>query len=331
MDELTLLKQSAPRVHGPGREAHDQARAALGRRMDGADGHRVHGLSKRRLRWIGTAAAAAVAVIAAVTTLTLVGGPGGGAEASAATLLHEMAGVAAKQPEPVRPDKGDYLYVKSENAFLTAMAGDAGFAVLVPATREVWLGQNGVLRETTGKPLFLSDGDRQRWIAAGSPDLGGSRTYTDSLGQYNSTTPSLPSDPNALYVALKEQAKGQGTSLYNEMFVLVGDSLRETSATPAQRAALYEVAARIPGVELVGDVTDSAGRKGVAVAMADNSSHARQLLIFDPQSSMMLGEVDTALPGNEFGYPAGTVIGRATYLVQAVVDSNSALPGKTAD
>ena len=34
---------------------------------------------------------------------------------------------------------------------------------------------------------------------------------------------------------------------------------------PALRKALWEVAARIPGIELVGDVTDHAGRAGVAV------------------------------------------------------------------
>jgi hypothetical protein len=56
------------------------------------------------------------------------------------------------------------------------------------------------------------------------------------------------------------------------MFVEVGDALSEVlePATPAQRAALYEVAARIPGVELLGlsstgsrtaELSNQAGRR----------------------------------------------------------------------
>jgi hypothetical protein len=110
------------------------------------------------------------------------------------------------------------------------------------------------------------------------------------------------------------------------MFVLVGDDLRETAASPAQRAALYEVAARIPGVELVGRVTDSAGRPGIAVAMTDTSSRSRQVLIFDPTTSQLLAEEQTVVAGNEFGWPSGTVMGRTTYLEHAVVGSNTEVP-----
>ena len=46
----------------------------------------------------------------------------------------------------------------------------------------------------------------------------------------------------------------------------VGDLLRETSASPELRAALFKVAAGIPGVKLLGTVTDSDGRSGTAIA-----------------------------------------------------------------
>jgi hypothetical protein len=110
------------------------------------------------------------------------------------------------------------------------------------------------------------------------------------------------------------------------MFVLVGDDLRETSASPAERAALYEVAARIPGVELVGSVTDPAGRTGVAVAMTDTTNHMRQTLIFDPQTAQLLAEEQTVVAGNVFGWPAGALVGRTIYLVHEVVSSNTAVP-----
>ena len=105
------------------------------------------------------------------------------------------------------------------------------------------------------------------------------------------------------------------------MFTLVGDALRETAATPAQRAALYEVAARIDGVQLVGPVRDSAGRAGTAVSL--DAHGIRFTLVLDPDTSSLLEEREVALPGNSYGYPAGLRTGWATYLVQAVVGSDT--------
>ena len=75
-------------------------------------------------------------------------------------------------------------------------------------------------------------------------------------------------------------------------FVMVGDLLRERAAPPALRAALYKVAAGIKGVELVGSVTDRAGRRGVAVAITSTYTGARvrDVLVFDPVTSALLAE-----------------------------------------
>jgi len=45
-----------------------------------------------------------------------------------------------------------------------------------------------------------------------------------------------------------------------ETFAIIGDLLRETHAPPALRAALYEVAANLSGVEYIGEVKDAVGR-----------------------------------------------------------------------
>ena len=102
------------------------------------------------------------------------------------------------------------------------------------------------------------------------------------------------------------------------MFTLVGDALRETDEPPAVRAALYEVAGRIPGVQLLGPVTDRSGRTGLAVAY-DSSAGIRSELIFDRSTSALLEERDVALEGNHFGYAPGTVTGFATYVSSGVV------------
>jgi hypothetical protein len=104
------------------------------------------------------------------------------------------------------------------------------------------------------------------------------------------------------------------------MFNAVGDYLRETATTPAQRAALYEVAASIDGVELLGAVTDSAGRTGTAVAIDDAEQGVRHTLVFDPDTGVLFEERDVTLPGNGYGYAAGVTIGRSTYLESRIVD-----------
>src|SRR5205823_3082631 len=167
------------------------------------------------------------------------------------------------------------------------------YSVLVPHVREIWLGPSGGrLHEASGTPTFLSARDRATWISIGRPRL--TEGPTDMRLPVDWHPLDLPTDPDALYARLKHDATGHGGSLYGEMFVLVGDNLRESTLAPAQRAALYEVAARIPGVELVGRVKDSAGRWGVAVAMRNDANTGRQTLIFDPDTSNLLAEEDVA-------------------------------------
>jgi hypothetical protein len=55
--------------------------------------------------------------------------------------------------------------------------------------------------------------------------------------------------------------------------------------------------------------------------MRDTANGIRHTLIFDPETSALLGEEESVLAGNVFDYPEGTVIGFATYLESAVVDA----------
>ena len=124
----------------------------------------------------------------------------------------------------------------------------------------------------------------------------------------------------------RDQAVGHGNSTDSEMFTLVGDALRESDASPALRAALYEVAARIPGVELIGPAVDRVGRHGVAVASVDSKIGLRHELIFGRKTAALLGEEYVELEGNADGYPVGAVSGYATYVTSAVVDRLGARP-----
>lgn len=281
----------------------------------------ARGLRRGRRRLAIPALAAAVAAVA----ITLLSTGGSTTPGAAAAVLRHVASVARART-PLTPGPGRYVYTKSVDAYVNTVVPTGGaskaFNVLVPHVREVWLGPaGGRLYQTDGTPQFPTSRDRERWLAAGKPDLGGPTTDA----KLSPTPPlDLPTDANALYDRLKREASAPGDDnpVYVEMFTLIGDSLRESAATPAQRAALYEVAARLPGVELLGPVADTAGRSGIGVAMS--SDGIRHTLILDSDTSALLGEEDVALPNNPEGYPSGFRAGYATYLAHTIVDSETA-------
>ncbi len=122
-----------------------------------------------------------------------------------------------------------------------------------------------------------------------------------------------------------ERAAVGGGSTDYEQFTIVGDLLRETVAAPHVRAALYRVAAGLGGVELIGLMTDRAGRTGTAVAMTtDQSSRGleRRIPIFDPQTSTLLAEEDVLIHKVDWldGNPPA-VIGHDTYFFSDVVST----------
>jgi hypothetical protein len=92
---------------------------------------------------------------------------------------------------------------------------------------------------------------------------------------------------------------------------------------PALRAALFRVLARLPGIRMLGTMTDELGRSGTAVAITFDG--VRHELIFDPASSLLLAERDitvTSVP-EASRYPVGTTIRSELYLTR-VVDSITA-------
>jgi hypothetical protein len=236
-------------------------------------------------------------------------------QTAASEELNRLAIVAAKQAR-ARVAPGDYLYTRSKDAYLSTTSGNASCSALVPHRREVWIAPNGSgrLLVEKEKPVFPGRRDRMRWPRAGRPslgDVGRSDERFHKGGLHFQRFGRYSTDPNVLYDQLCQRARGHGPSTDAEM-LLVGDLLRETAAPPRLRAALYRVAARIPGVTLRGDVTDPAGRRGVALARTTNGSGLleRTELIVDPQSSKLLGEREVLVERVDWVDAApGTVIG----------------------
>jgi hypothetical protein len=316
MAELDLLRSLPFDVVEPSAEARARARGRLLRHI------RRSGFARRRPLLVS---AIGIAILVAGAAFFGLGDHGHGTQsAAAARVLRHAAGVARVQPAPVTLERGQFWYSKSVNAYQVISGGTHPWVALDPKVREIWQGPTGgLLRETSAPPRFLSELDREHWIAAGRP-----RISAASSTQKLPPPPALdlPTDPVALYAKLHDEAVGNSNGTETEMLTEVGDALRETDESPALRAALYEVAARIPGIELLGPTTDRLGRAGVAVAYSSSSAHERHELIFDPRTSALLGEQYESLDGNVFGYPAGTVTGYATYVSTGVVDALGARP-----
>ncbi|MEU7173782.1 MULTISPECIES: CU044_5270 family protein [Micromonospora] len=229
-----------------------------------------------------------------------------GDHSGAPLLLNRMAAVAADTPDP-SSGQGDYVYIRSRVAF--AEVGD-GPARLQPVhEREIWIPRNergdGLLRQPfLNVPIIGVIPDRE--------------TLTDVTP--NAALVDLPSNPDALLEKLYRErgGRGEGNSRDGAAFTAIGDILRESLVPPRTTAALYQAAAKIPGVEVVRGVTDAAGRRGVAVAYTEGSR--RKEWIFDEQTYEYLGERSYLVADTAEG-PAGTVLGTTAVLQRALVSN----------
>jgi hypothetical protein len=320
MPDLEAVRSLYPAPPPPSAVTRRRARLAL-------VGH-MGGRRRRRLGRRVLIPAAGLACLAAAAAVALVGvGEEGVVDARAAEVLRDAA-ANTRQQKPVPP--GLALYTKSVDAYMSTSA-EAGFSVLVPHVREIWAEhERSVLRRTSGEPKFLSARDRARWIAAGRPDIREGGPHTSVIPTDEPSK--LPTDVQALFAVIKDEAEGHSEGTYRQMFTRVGDYLREASDvsmrsfTLEQRAALYEVAAMIPGIEMVGTVRDPAGRRGIAVAMEQRSDGVRHTLVIDPVSGALLAEEEVTLEDNFYGYPAGTVVGHSTLAVERIVRVPSSRP-----
>jgi hypothetical protein len=139
----------------------------------------------------------------------------------------------------------------------------------------------------------------------------------------------LPTSPEKLAELISARKLEGGTAGPAEDFSQVGDLLREVYAPPALRSALFQVAARIPGVEILGIVTDTAGRPGVGVAYVSYPrAGERRLneLIFDPATSALLAE-QTVTVNTTTG--VSHLNDWTDYLRSGVADSTSSVPART--
>jgi hypothetical protein len=93
---------------------------------------------------------------------------------------------------------------------------------------------------------------------------------------------SLPADPRALASRLDRISGGHALRLIGELFVAY-------LMPPALTAELFQALGDVPGVTVVKDAVDRAGRHGVAFRLPAAASRAYQEIILDPGSYQFMG------------------------------------------
>jgi hypothetical protein len=342
--DLDLVRELHPAAdRDAGGRARERARAALMAEIERVPSVAAPARRRPRLAPVGLAAALAAVVAGIVLALSLRGGAANPPSA-AALVLQRAARVAeaAGGPRQLRP--GEYWYVKSiwttpgvQFAEPSGRASDTIVNALSTYERQAWIGLDRpgrVESHVVGPITFLSAAARQQWIRAGRPrELPG---YNGSLPPNAFNEPyqkllRLPTNVRSLYQLLYREAGQRSSAAWkrHEMFTEIGDLLREDPIPAKVRAALYLVAARIPGIKLLGLTHDGIGRPALAVALNDTLYGMRSELLFDPKTSRLLGERSVVVtPPRTYHVKPGTVHEGATYITSGIVQRIGQLPAR---
>jgi hypothetical protein len=341
MDELTLLRRTRDEIE-PAQAVLHRGRAALLERIDrtGELSTPVRSRTSRRRRRFavgGLSALGAAALVAGLVVTDVVGLAGwrGGAEAAAATVLKDAAASAITAVDPA-VGAGKYLQIRTTALYLSSGQVDDRWAsyqhgetrtLYVPADRaDDWVWERGPITvvETFGEE---SKAVADAWQAAVNPDsmdsgdllrAPGGAFYGGSAGAGHPDLDDLPRDPYRLLNHIYRVTLGAGPSPDTEALVFIADRLRIGTVPAELRAAMYEAAAMIPGVEFVENQAALNGRPGVAIGRVEPAWGTRVDIIVDPDTGAFIGDREVLLESAD-GVPAGTAL-RWSEVTTTVVD-----------
>jgi hypothetical protein len=252
--------------------------------------------------------------------------PGAPALTAAYVLDHAaLAAASATLPVP-RPDQ--YVYVSSVTTDLSITVGKHGQeAWLYRTSRQIWLSADGLrpgLLQIVSRPDKklpwgpvppAISGDPVSWMALNPVSCPGKPPARLTYAFLTL----LPTDPATLRTWIYRHPDG-GQPSDSQAWTDIGDMLREMLVPPKLAAALFKVAATIPGTAVIPHATNAVGRAGVAV------SRSGAALIFDPGTYQFIGEgavLTKPVPGQG---PAGTVTASTAQLRVRVVSSLPHVP-----
>ncbi|MER7180777.1 CU044_5270 family protein [Streptomyces hyaluromycini] len=243
-------------------------------------------------------------------------------------LLDRIALAAAAEDQPaVKP--GQYVYIESQTAdtFLKTVGDKTTVAGHKLHRRQVWESPDG----TKGWLVDPAVNDSPEGETLSLPDEQGNTPEAFLNNPSYDYLAGLTTDPDALLAKIYKETAGHGNSPAQEAFSTIGDLLGESYPPAGLYSALFRTAAKIPGVVVVDDAVDAAGRHGVAVARLDETSGQREEWIFDRKTHVYLGERTVQVKrgtGTDALITPGTVVFTSAVLKRAVVDGIRQTPSQ---
>jgi hypothetical protein len=345
MDEIALLRRLDHDAAAESVDAKHAARSALRAHIaaqqttapDAVPRERPRP-QRSRLRLV--AAIAAVVVVAMVAAVVLPGHGSRPAYAATPPLLMPVSDpgrpaervlerlAAAAEEQPALAD-GRYHYLEAAGWGLhTAVYNeDHVESVIVPSIMERWSADDGsgMMITASGEPVEAEPpgADADRRAIDDLPDGEGEITEYAPGELWIPPIASLPRDPVALREELVRHAEYEERPDHVQLYVAL-EGLHVQRVPPDLLAAFYRAFAEEPEMRAYGQVTDRAGRRGIAIGF--DSDYAglptRHMLIVDPETGTLLGfeEILTTDPG-ELNVRVPAVISYIVYLAGGDVAS----------
>ncbi|GLX96528.1 CU044_5270 family protein [Herbidospora sp. NBRC 101105] len=233
---------------------------------------------RRLLLRVALVTAGAVAAVQIGVGLTDTGPP-----ENAADLLERAALAAAEQPD-LTPGPGQYVHTEMRTLRMTTQLGPGSQArqLSIPYREERWepadAGRPWLLRERSLDPMW--DQGVNDTVHTTSCDSAGTLTLA-RLAHW-------PTDPAALRPLVeREAAKATAIPARERLWHTTARLIRESAFRPPLTAALYRLAADLPGITLTERAADALGRPGVAVSFRYDG--LRSELVFDRDTYRFLG------------------------------------------
>lgn len=244
-------------------------------------------------------------------------------------LLDRIALAAAEGGHPT-VEPGQYIYIESKMAdtFLKTVDDKTTLASHALHTRQVWESSDG----TKGWLIDPAVNDSPEGETLSLPDEQGNTPEANLNGPSYDYLAKLTTDPDALLTKIYKETEGHGNTPDQEAFTTIGDLLGESYPPAELYSALFKAAAKIPGVVVVDDAVDAAGRHGVAVARLDETSGQREEWIFDKKTHVFLGERTVQVnrvDGEGALITPGTVVFTSAIMNRAIVDGIKQTPSQS--
>lgn len=217
---------------------------------------------------------------------------------AAKALLAELATTAWVQPALVAAP-GEYIYDhRRERRLESGMDIESGITwrSLVEVDTEQWLATDGsgrILRRF-GEVEFVSPQDERLWIEAGRPPTSDGAVQDELLEPGAADVldlSTLPTEPRSLLATIEERQIVGGPPGDVQTFDIIVQLLADPGASPALRAALFEAAGLLDGVEATGERLDPMGREGLGLALEDRRERIE--IIVDPDDARLLSALET--------------------------------------